>query len=456
MGEYFGTDGIRGIVNAEMDSGLAFKTGQAAAMVLSEGIGGGRPVFAIGKDTRISGDMLEAALIAGLCTAGADVLRLGIVPTPAVAFITRESGTDSGIVISASHNPFEYNGIKIFDSKGFKLSDEIESKIEELLKHEERLVNKTGREVGRVLGNNNDYTERYIAHVIKSAEAPIKGLKVLMDCANGAAAVTASRIFGKFPIEVDFIKEHPDGVNINNKCGSTDLRLLRKLTAAGDFDIGLAFDGDADRCLAADENGNIIDGDKIMAICGVDMKNKGILKHNSIVVTIMSNMGFQKYLENEGIKILRTTVGDKYVLEKMLEGGYNLGGEQSGHIIFSDDSVTGDGQLAAVKLLSALSSFGGKASEMVSEIREYPQILENVTIPGGNEAKEALMSDPELLGAIAREESRLGEKGRILVRPSGTEAVIRIMVEAEDEPDVISCAKYLTKVIKSRSKPQIN
>ncbi|MGI5936710.1 MAG: phosphoglucosamine mutase [Oscillospiraceae bacterium] len=446
MGKYFGTDGIRGVVNDGLDADLAFRAGQAAAMVLTENKGR-RPFFTIGKDTRISGDMLEAALVAGLCSAGADVMLLGVVPTPAVAFITMDVGADAGIVISASHNPYEHNGIKIFNSEGFKLSDELEGKIEELIDAPERLIHKTDGDIGRVVKKNGDCVERYIDHVAGAAEGSIEKLRVMIDCSNGAASKTAKSIFSRFPLELEFINDNPDGININEKCGSTHPELLAKLVEAGGFDLGLAFDGDADRCIAVDEKGQIVDGDKIMAICGVAMKAKGKLAHDCIVTTVMSNLGFHEYTARSGISVQCTPVGDRYVLERMLEYGYKLGGEQSGHIIFLDDSTTGDGQLTAVKFLSVISQSGMKVSELAGEIPTYPQILKNVPVKGGNEVKNALMADERLKELIAKEEAKLGGRGRILVRPSGTEALIRVMVEAQHEEIAVECSENLSKMI---------
>ena len=451
MGKYFGTDGIRGVVNSGLDAWLAFRTGQAAAVVLSKGREG-KPLFTIGKDTRISCDMLEAAIIAGICTAGANVMTLGVVPTPAVAFITKNCGADAGIVISASHNPYEHNGIKIFNSEGFKLSDEIEDQIEELIDSPAVIEGKLNSDIGRVVGRGREYVDKYIDHVVSAAKNEIKRLKVVIDCSNGAASRTVNQIFSRFPLDLEIIKDHPDGININDNCGSTHMEGLARIVNAGGFDVGIAFDGDADRCLVVDENGNMVDGDKIMAICGASMKAKGTLKGNMIVATVMSNMGFEDYAKKSGLNVCRTAVGDRYVLEKMQECGYNLGGEQSGHLIFLDDETTGDGQLAAVKFLSVLSEQGKKVSELVSQIPEYPQRLENIPIEGGNDVKKALMEDRELSEAVKADEEKLKDRGRILVRPSGTEALIRVMVEAETQQLVDDCTTHLTDLIKKRSK----
>ncbi len=447
MGKYFGTDGLRGVINSGLDAMLAYRVGVAAAMVLSEGRCD-KPVITIGKDTRISGDMLEGALIAGLCAAGADVIELGVIPTPAVAFITVDSGADAGIVISASHNPYEHNGIKIFNSKGFKLSDGLESRIERIIDGEEELVLKTSDGIGRVLGRGHEYIDRYVEHVVSRTEAPIRDLKVMIDCSNGAASRTVDAIFGKFPIQLELIKDHPDGLNINDGCGSTNMELLSRMVVAGGCDVGIAFDGDADRCLAVDEFGNQIDGDAIMAVCGRFMKERGRLRGNTIVATVMSNLGIHEYCGKNGIELECTNVGDRNVLERMLEKGYSLGGEQSGHMIFLDDATTGDGQLAAVKFLSVICASGKKVSDLISDIHKYPQILINVPITGGNTVKNELMHDEGIRTAICEEEQKLGSEGRILVRPSGTEALIRVMVEAYDEAVANLTAKKLSDLIR--------
>lgn len=447
LGKYFGTDGIRGIVNENLDANLAFRVGAAAAMALSNGEGK-KPLFAIGKDTRISGDMLEGALLAGLCSAGADVICLGVVPTPAVAFIARDRGADAGVVISASHNPYEHNGIKFFSSAGFKLGDELEGRIEELLDHPERLIKKRDGELGCVLESGDSYVERYCRHVRSAAFGAIGGQKVLIDCANGAACRTVSRVFGGFPLELEFICDHPDGVNINMGCGSTNTALLSSKVVEGKFDLGIAFDGDADRCLVVDENGELVDGDKIIAICGVYMKEHGRLRRNTVVTTVMSNIGFHDFAHSRGIDVETTRVGDRYVLERMLSGGFVLGGEQSGHVIFLDDTTTGDGQLCAVKFLSVLSASGKKVSELVAEIPKYPQVLHNLHV-ADVAVRNAIMGRPALREAIREEEESLGARGRVLVRPSGTEPLIRVMVEAETPERAAACAKHLESVIRA-------
>ena len=450
MGKYFGTDGIRGVVNETLDAALAYHVGMAAATVLAKD-NGRRPVFTIGKDTRISGDLLEAALSAGLCAAGADVMPLGVAPTPAVAFITRECGADAGIVISASHNPYEHNGIKIFNQDGFKLSDSIEAEIEALLDAPEKLCARTHGEIGRILGKGQDHVDRYVDHIVRAAEGKIKPMRVLIDCANGAASRTAGEIFGSFGLDMEIIKDHPNGVNINQDCGSTHMEHLCNSVVSEGYDLGIAFDGDADRCLAVDEMGNIIDGDKIMGLCGMYMQAQGKLKKDTIVATVMSNLGFHEFAQENKMQLVCTAVGDRYVLERMLAEGYNLGGEQSGHMIFLDDTTTGDGQLTAVKLLQVISAYDEPVSQLIDKIPDYPQVLLNVSITGGNAVKQQIMDDLALQAQWKQEDERLGTRGRVLVRPSGTEALIRVMVEAPKAEIAKESAERLAKEIKIRA-----
>lgn len=447
MGKLFGTDGIRGVANDGLDIDLALKVGKAAAVILAKGEGR-KPVIAIGKDTRLSCDMLESALVAGICAAGADVMVLGVVPTPAVAFITKEAGADAGIVISASHNSYEDNGIKIFNNQGFKLSDELEAEIERLVLPDVQIPIKTHARIGRVIRKNKDFVEKYIDHLEAAAEHEIRGLKVLIDCSNGAAGRTASDLFSRFDIDLDIVKDHPNGLNINENCGSTHMDALRATVVSAGYDIGIAFDGDADRCLIVDEKGDLVDGDKIMGVCGRAMLEAGKLSKATIVATVMSNMGFHAYAEGLGIDLVCTAVGDRNVLEKMLESGYNLGGEQSGHMIFLDHATTGDGQLAAVKFLALLAASGKTVSALAGEIPSYPQVLLNIPIAGGNEEKNRIMASGQLAAAIRDEEARLGG-GRILVRPSGTEPLIRVLAEAADGEAAERTAKRLGDLIKT-------
>ncbi|SHH62054.1 phosphoglucosamine mutase [Sporobacter termitidis DSM 10068] len=448
MGKYFGTDGIRGVVNETLDAQLAYKVGCAAATVLLNGQEK-RPLILIGKDTRISSDMLEAALIAGICSGGADVMPLGVLPTPAVAYLTVRLEAQMGIVISASHNPFEHNGIKIFNGQGYKLPDALEERIERMIDGAEPCLVKTHGGLGRVISDDGRGAEMYIDYLAGAVGGEIRGLRVAIDCANGAASETAGRLFSKFGIDFELLHDHPNGVNINDGCGSTHIDSLCRIVTAGGFDLGLAFDGDADRCLCVDEKGEVVDGDKMMAIMGLAMKERGALKNNAIVATVMSNIGFHEFAGKNGIELLCAAVGDRNVLELMLERGCNLGGEQSGHIIFLDDATTGDGQLAAVRFLSVVSASMKAVSALAGAVPQYPQVLQNAKITGGNAAKDAIMSSPRLKEAVAQEEKRLGGTGRILVRPSGTEALIRVMVEAKTEETASEAASKLINMIKS-------
>ena len=451
MGKLFGTDGIRGVVNAGLDADLAYKVGLAAAAVLTGGKEEGeRPLVTIGKDTRISGDLLKGALIAGLCTAGADVLDLGTLPTPGVAWVTVDQHADAGIVISASHNPFEHNGIKIFNGEGFKLSDELEEQIEDIvLFGHNNVPRKTHGEIGKVSFVAPKASEDYIDHLQSTISSTLAGLRILVDCANGAASSTAARLFDRFPkLQTDVINADPDGVNINHNCGSTHLDSLAAMVKAGGYDLGIAFDGDADRCLAVDETGEEIDGDQIMAVCGRAMKGEGRLSGDTIVATVMSNLGLRLFAKENGLTFLATDVGDRNVLEKMEQCGYTLGGEQSGHMIFREFATTGDGELTALQLLQILHRSGLKASQLVADCKRYPQFLVNVPIQD-NAMKARIMADAALQAAVAREELSLCGEGRILVRPSGTEALIRVMVEGKDPLLAERCANNLADLIKS-------
>ena len=449
MGKLFGTDGIRGVVNAGLDADLAYKVGLAAAAVLSKDKPEGeKPVVTIGKDTRISGDLLKGALVAGLCTAGADVMDLGTLPTPGVAWVTIDENADAGIVISASHNPFEYNGIKIFNGKGFKLSDELEEKIEEIVLFGHNNVKmKSHSEIGLVRYVAPKASEDYIDHLESTIDSTLDGLRILVDCANGAASTTAARLFARFPgLRTDVINADPDGININCRCGSTHMEALGAMVKAGSYDIGIAFDGDADRCLAVDENGETIDGDQILAACGLDMLRKGELSHNAVVATVMSNLGLHVFAEKYNMQLECTSVGDRNVLERMLEKGYMLGGEQSGHIIFLKHATTGDGELTALKLLALLKESGRRASEVFGICIRYPQVLNNIKVID-NDMKRTIMQSPILADAVQKEEKALFGQGRVLIRPSGTEALMRVMVEAATEEIARDAANRLVKVI---------
>ena len=449
MGKLFGTDGIRGVVNAGLDADLAYRVGLAAATVLAKGKKPGeKPLVTIGKDTRISGDLLKGSLISGLCTAGADVLDLGTLPTPGVAWVTVDEGADAGIVISASHNPFEHNGIKIFNGQGFKLSDELEEKIEDIvLFGHNNVPMKTHGEIGKVSYVAPKASEDYIDHLEATIDSTLGGLRILVDCANGAASATAARLFDRFSkLRTDVINADPDGVNINDKCGSTHIDGLAAMVKAGGYDLGLAFDGDADRCLAVDEQGNLIDGDQIMAACGLDLKAKGKLPGDTVVATVMSNLGLHLYTKEQGMRLECTDVGDRNVLERMLEKGYALGGEQSGHMIFLEHATTGDGQLTALQMLALLKESGKKASELFGACPRYPQVLINIPV-ADNDVKKAVMASPLLAQAIQREEAGLNGEGRVLVRPSGTEALMRVMVEAKTEETARATAQRLADLV---------
>lgn len=447
MGKLFGTDGIRGVVGENLTVDLAFRTGKAIAAVLKEKTGR-KPLITIGKDTRISSDMLESALIAGICSVGGDVMPFGVLPTPAVAYLTVLRGADAGIVISASHNPYEHNGIKVFNEKGYKLPDAIEEQVEERILTDIYPAATHGG-IGVLRHGLRQAREAYIDHLAGTIESDLAGLRVLVDCSNGAASATAPELFGRFRCFCDFIHREPDGVNINDRCGSTHLDDLAAKVVAGSYDIGVAFDGDADRCLLVDEAGSVIDGDRVLAVCGADMKRRGRLDGRTIVATVMSNLGLHEFCRENGLGLVCTGVGDRNVLEKMNECGYKLGGEQSGHTIFTDFATTGDGQLTALQFLDVLARSGKTAAQLSSLCPQYPQVLVNVSVPHERGEKERIMAAAPLAAAIAEEEGRLSGSGRILVRPSGTEALIRVMVEAKTEQIAGHIAEKLADVIKS-------
>lgn len=450
MGKLFGTDGIRGIVNETLGAELAFAVGRAAARVLAQDTGKEKPLFTIGKDTRISSDLLEGALIAGLCSAGADVLHLGVIPTPAVAFLTIENKADAGIVISASHNPFEHNGIKIFNAEGFKLSDELENAIEDIVLFNQNLSLCTGADIGRVIYADQQEADVYIDHLAGTVDTDLEGMRILVDCANGAASATAGRLFDRFPkLHTDIINADPNGININKDCGSTHMEQLSAMVKAGQYDLGIAFDGDADRCLAVDENGVLIDGDQVLAICGAALDEQGELNGHTIVGTVMSNLGLHLFAKEHNLSLFCTAVGDRNVLEKMEEGNYVLGGEQSGHTIFRRYATTGDGELTALQLLAVLHKSGKSASQLAGICSRYPQVLLNVAV-SSRERIEEIMKSSWLREAIEKEEKILAGSGRILVRPSGTELLIRVMVEAKEKAIADAAAEELSNLIKNK------
>ena len=424
MGKLFGTDGIRGVVGETLTAELAYRVGQAITIVLTEQKGSA-PTITIGKDTRISSDMLESALMAGICAMGGSVMPFGTIPTPAVAFLTVQEEADAGIVISASHNPYEHNGIKIFGAQGYKLSDEMEEKVEDIVLSKESLPVKTHDQIGMRLHGMRQMKSDYIDHLLSTVDCDMRGLRVLVDCANGAASATAPGLFGKLPLHADFIFDKPDGININNGCGSTHMETLCRGVVAGKYDLGIAFDGDADRCLLVDEKGHIIDGDKVLAVCGKAMRRKGSLNGNAIVATVMSNLGLHEFCRKGDFLLVCTDVGDRHVLEKMIECGYMIGGEQSGHTIFREYATTGDGELTALQFIQAYCEAGVPASELVSCCAQYPQELINVPVSAVGGAKERIMADDRLWEQVRSQEEALNGEGRILVRPSGTEALIR-------------------------------
>ena len=448
MGKLFGTDGIRGVVGETLTAELAYRVGQAITIVLTEQKGSA-PTITIGKDTRISSDMLESALMAGICALGGSVMPFGTIPTPAVAFLTVQEEADAGIVISASHNPYEHNGIKIFGAQGYKLSDEMEEKVENIVLSKESLPVKTRDQIGMRLHGMRQMKSDYIDHLLSTVDCDMRGLRVLVDCANGAASATAPGLFGKLPLHADFIFDKPDGININNGCGSTHMETLCRGVVAGKYDLGIAFDGDADRCLLVDEKGHIIDGDKVLAVCGKAMRRKGSLNGNAIVATVMSNLGLHEFCRKGDFLLVCTDVGDRHVLEKMIECGYMIGGEQSGHTIFREYATTGDGELTALQFIQAYCEAGVPASELVSCCAQYPQELINVPVSAVGGAKERIMADDRLWEQVRIQEEALNGEGRILVRPSGTEALIRVMVEAKTVGIAHNVAKTLAEFIKT-------
>ncbi|MGN1412288.1 MAG: phosphoglucosamine mutase [Oscillospiraceae bacterium] len=445
MGRLFGTDGARGIAITELTCELAMQIGRASALELTKTTNH-KPTIYIGKDTRISSDILENALISGICSVGANAVRLGVVPTPAVAYLIRKNHADAGVMISASHNSVEYNGIKLFSGTGYKLPDNVENEIERLIldnPEEIKLVSHT--DVGRVL----DYPtaqDDYIDYVCSTITEDLNGLNIALDCANGSSSVTAEKLFTKLGATVHVIHKDFDGTNINDNCGSTHMESLMDYVKSNKCDIGLAFDGDADRCLAVDENGNLIDGDKIIAICSKSYKERGILKGDTAVVTVMTNIGFSIFAKENDINFETTKVGDRYVLENMLEHGYSIGGEQSGHIIFLDDATTGDGELSGAKLLEILKLSGKKASELASCMESYPQVLVNLKITA--DKKGLWDKNLVIMDCIKKHENVLGDTGRVLVRESGTEPLIRVMLEGKNQEQINFMANDIANTIK--------
>lgn len=442
MGKYFGTDGVRGVANQELTPELAFRLGRAGAYVLSKG-GNKRPKVIIGKDTRISGDMLESALISGITSVGADVYRVGILPTPGIAYLTREMGAAAGVVISASHNPVQDNGIKFFANSGYKLPDEVEAEIEALLDNDlAGIPSPIGGDVGKV-HRVPDALEKYADYLLSTVDVDLTGLKIVLDCANGASFQVAPLVLRELGAEVIAINHQPDGVNINDHAGSTHPEILQEKVLTWGADLGIAHDGDADRIICVDEQGNIVDGDFIIVICAIAMKQAKKLPLDTVVITVMSNLGQKIALKENGINVLETKVGDRYVLEEMIKSGAKLGGEQSGHIIFLDYNTTGDGILTALQMLQVLKQSGQKLSELAGQMTRLPQVLVNTKVKD----KELVMAAPLLTEAIAQGEAKLGDRGRILVRPSGTEALVRVMAEGPDAQQLHEIVDDIVKVV---------
>ena len=445
MSKLFGTDGVRGVANEELTPELAYKIGRAGAYILAHGKKG---KVLIGKDTRISGDMLEAALTAGFCSMGIDVVSLGVIPTPAVAYLTRKYEALASVVISASHNPGEYNGIKLFNDKGLKLPDEVENKIEDIILNNKEIdVRPIKEKIGRVYYEENGAKD-YKEFLKSSINVDLTNLTIAMDCGNGALYKIGPETMEELGARVIAINTEPNGININDNCGSTNPGVIRKLVLDTKADIGLSFDGDADRIIAVDEKGEIIDGDHILAICGTDLKNKGKLKNNTVVGTVMTNMGLDLCLEENNINIVKTKVGDRYILEEMLKGCYSIGGEQSGHIIFLDYNTTGDGLATGLHLLDVFVSTKKALSELNNTMKDYPQVLINAKVNNGQ--KYNYMDNGEIRKEIERIESLFKGEGRVVIRPSGTEPLVRVMIEGKDQEEITKIAQDLANFIEER------
>jgi phosphoglucosamine mutase len=448
MSRMFGTDGVRGVANADLTADIAYKLGRAGAYVLTKGTH--KPRILVGKDTRISGDMLEDALVSGILSVGAEAVRVGIIPTPAIAYLTRKYNADAGVVISASHNPVEYNGIKFFNGEGFKLSDDLEDRIQRVIENNfEGVPSPIGRDVGKSIVEDKAEDD-YIEFAKSTIDIDLTGLKVALDCANGASYQTAVKTFRELGADVRVINNDPDGFNINDNCGSTHPEELMDYVVRKKCDVGFAFDGDADRCLAVDEKGNLVDGDFIMGICGKYLKEQGRLNNNKVVVTVMSNMGLEIALAKEGIIEEKTKVGDRYVLEEMRKGGYVLGGEQSGHIIFLEYNTTGDGLVTALQVSLIIKKTGEKISNLASIMKELPQVLVNVTV--SSDKMNIYKEDIQVVSAIEEIENKLCGKGRVLIRPSGTEPLLRIMLEGENQEEIDILANSLACLINDKCK----
>ncbi|TFD99411.1 phosphoglucosamine mutase [Jeotgalibacillus salarius] len=437
MGKYFGTDGVRGVANAELTPEMAFKLGRFGGYVLTKETT--RPKVIIGRDTRISGHMLEGALVAGLLSIGAEVMRLGVISTPGVAFLTKAMGAQAGVMISASHNPVPDNGIKFFGPDGFKLTDAQEDEIEALIDAE---TDETPRPTGADLGIVTDYFEggqKYLQYLKQIADEDFGGIHVALDCAHGATSALATHLFADLDADLSTMGASPNGLNINEGVGSTHPEALAEFVKEKNADVGLSFDGDGDRIIAVDENGQIVDGDQIMFICAKHLKSESRLKQNTVVSTVMSNLGFHKGLEEAGIQSIQTAVGDRYVVEEMRKGSYTLGGEQSGHIIFLDYNTTGDGLLSGLQLVNIMKMTGKKLSELAAEMEIFPQKLVNIRVSD----KHGVTDNPDVKAIIEQVEKEMNGDGRILVRPSGTEPLVRVMAEA---PTKELCEEYVNRI----------
>ena len=443
MRKYFGTDGIRGIAGESLTADLSFKVGKALGKLLTEKKE--HPKVVIGRDTRISCDMIEQALTAGLTSTGVNVMTVGTIPTPAIAYLTKTIETDSGIMISASHNPYQDNGIKIFGPDGFKLTDEQELEIESLIDNSEKIKNASFEKIGKVYGGN-ELTQKYIQHIKQSITGDLSDIKIALDCANGATTGVAPFIFGDLEADIETIGCQPNGVNINDNVGSTKIETISEFVKENNVDVGFAFDGDGDRVLAVDANGNIVDGDKIMFILAKHLKEQGELKDNMVVSTVMSNIGFYKAIEENELQSVKTAVGDRYVVEEMRKNDYSLGGEQSGHIVLMNYATTGDGILTAVKLANIIKTSGKSLEELASEVNIYPQKLVNIKVVD----KKAAMEDSDILAECEKVEKELEGNGRILLRASGTENLIRVMVEAKSDELTDKYCEQVAKIVREK------
>ncbi len=446
MGRLFGTDGVRGVANRELTCERGMQIGRAAAEVLAEGCRR-RPLFIVGCDTRISSDMLSLSVMSGLCSKGADVISLGVVPTPAVAFLVGKYKADAGIMISASHNPYEYNGIKIFSGDGYKLPDELEERIEAIVLDGEEFDKEypVGDGVGKITISESAARD-YVNHIKSSVLYSLGGLNIAVDCANGSASATAKMLFEELGANAHILNDKPNGININDNCGSTHIEGLSEYVVKNGLDCGIAYDGDADRCLAVDERGELVDGDMIMAMCSLDLMERGRLNKNAVVGTIMTNFGFGKFCEDNGLKFVATKVGDRFVLEEMLLEDYSFGGEQSGHIIFRDFATTGDGQLTSCQLLSLIKRKNDKLSTLASVMKHYPQTTVNLRV--SDEGKRQFYTNKKIKKAIDEAKKALSDNGRIVVRPSGTEPLMRVMVEGNDLEEIRKIAESVSALIR--------